>query len=298
MLESGTVPVPLTCAYGTGALPPPPRRNCTCFTTPWLPYPQDPSQVQASRRSHSARRLPGHSRAPVDRPVPAPCSPDTRCPELASTVSACGSHAARASAHRACPSMHAVACIAPRLAQHIASALVTQRTCVAIRASPRGGRRRCRRASHRLGTACVLPVLCTQAHAWRDGVRGAHSPPQCAGLDTDSGYVYPVDTLDAVSAPEPTAVSTKDGDGTVNLRSLRVRPAPCPSDREHTPRNRPQRSAGCGRQCLAWGILSALFECTRDCNPAVVFCRAMEVAAGGVVSVHGQRAHRALCACR
>lgn len=46
-----------------------------------------------------------------------------------------------------------------------------------------------------------------------------------AGLDTEVGFVYPVDSLQADAAPEPTVLTTKDGDGTVNLRSLQVRPA-------------------------------------------------------------------------
>lgn len=53
MLESGTVPVPLTCAYGTGTLPPPPRcacRVCACFAIPLAALPPQPLPPRRSRR--------------------------------------------------------------------------------------------------------------------------------------------------------------------------------------------------------------------------------------------------------
>ena len=42
------------------------------------------------------------------------------------------------------------------------------------------------------------------------------------GVDTDQAYHYDVDALNASTAPEPKATVTKEGDGTVNLQSLKV----------------------------------------------------------------------------
>lgn len=46
----------------------------------------------------------------------------------------------------------------------------------------------------------------------------------CAGngLDTDESYIYSVAHLDTSTAPEPYKVQSKDGDGTVNSRSLQA----------------------------------------------------------------------------
>ena len=52
-------------------------------------------------------------------------------------------------------------------------------------------------------------------------------PMTCAwgyGVSTAEAYHYDVDDLVAAGAPEPATVFSEDGDGTVNLRSLKVRP--------------------------------------------------------------------------
>lgn len=40
------------------------------------------------------------------------------------------------------------------------------------------------------------------------------------GLDTDESYIYNVEHLNTTTAPDPYKVQSKEGDGTVNFRSL------------------------------------------------------------------------------
>lgn len=42
------------------------------------------------------------------------------------------------------------------------------------------------------------------------------------GLDTDESYIYSVAHLNQSTAPEPNKIQSKNGDGTVNSRSLRA----------------------------------------------------------------------------
>ena len=42
------------------------------------------------------------------------------------------------------------------------------------------------------------------------------------GLDTDESYIYNVEHLDIATAPDPYKVQSKEGDGTVNSRSLQA----------------------------------------------------------------------------